>query len=477
MGLQQFAINYGLKLIKLKNAWSYKKDMISRSSVQIPGNILIDYNSNRLMGYQRYLCNAPFTSLYFGVRGEVIACCKNRKKILGYVQNRSIEDIWNGKEAEELRTAIAQNDLSQGCEDCLSGILASNHNAILAQSYDTMQTDKKLDYPKRFDFELSNTCNLACIMCNGYLSSTYRKHFENLDPLPMVYDDQFVAQLETYIPHLKKTNFYGGEPFLIDIYFKIWEKILDINPSCTIFVQTNAHILNNKIKALLERGKFHLGISLESLKKEEFEKIRLYSNHDRFIQNINYFREYSKQKNTYFSFAITPLRHTVLELPDFVSFANSYDCTLFFNIITEPHDLSIWTLEPGVIQNYIDELSKIDLPQKTATEKFNVQQYQSYLNQMKRWKEEAIAREEYIKTFENLSLEKIQELLFEKAHHYIQTANVTDTEEINSFLSSLENKINTLHQKDPVESRKKLEFYCTLPDERFIHEFVTHVHA
>ena len=109
------------------------------------------------------------------------------------------------------------------------------------------------DFPRVMEFELSNECNLECQMCNGNVSSSIRKRKDKLPPLPNPYDDAFVQQLEPYLPHLKEAKFYGGEPFLIPVYFQIWDKLAEVNPGCTIFLITNGTHWNNKIKSLVEK--------------------------------------------------------------------------------------------------------------------------------------------------------------------------------------------------------------------------------
>jgi len=56
-------------------------------------------------------------------------------------------------------------------------------------------------------------------MCHGSII----EHSQNRDKLPLsplAYDDAFVKQLKI-IPYLKEAKFYGGEPFLIPIYYDI----------------------------------------------------------------------------------------------------------------------------------------------------------------------------------------------------------------------------------------------------------------
>jgi MoaA/NifB/PqqE/SkfB family radical SAM enzyme len=74
------------------------------------------------------------------------------------------------------------------------------------------------------ELEIENTCNLECVMCIGELSSAIRKNRDKLPPIKSPYNEAFVEQLEEFIPHLKELRFNGGEPFLINSVFRIFEK-------------------------------------------------------------------------------------------------------------------------------------------------------------------------------------------------------------------------------------------------------------
>ena len=112
------------------------------------------------------------------------------------------------------------------------------------------------------NFELSNICNLECVMCNGDYSSLIRKNREKRDELAIPYDEKFLLQLEEYIPFLEEVKFYGGEPFLIELYYGIWEKIIRLNPAVRISVQTNATVLNRRVNEVLSKTNFHINVSL-----------------------------------------------------------------------------------------------------------------------------------------------------------------------------------------------------------------------
>ena len=64
-------------------------------------------------------------------------------------------------------------------------------------------------------------------MCGGKWSSAIRKNREGLPPLKNHYDKDFVKQIREFLPFLREARFIGGEPFLINLYYDIWEAITE----------------------------------------------------------------------------------------------------------------------------------------------------------------------------------------------------------------------------------------------------------
>jgi MoaA/NifB/PqqE/SkfB family radical SAM enzyme len=224
--------------------------------------------------------------MYFRPNGSVTACCFNRSYELGHYPGNTIKEIWQGARTISLSNYLQKNDFSHGCERCKVSWDSENLMGAGFSLYERHPINK--NYPTLLEFELNNTCNLECVMCFGEFSSSIRRNRDKLPALEMKYDDKFVTQLEEFIPYLKEAKFLGGEPFLIKIYYKIWEKIIEINPDCVIDIQTNATILNSGIKDLLERGRFRIGVSIDSQTKEIYEKIRVNSNYEIVKSNLEY---------------------------------------------------------------------------------------------------------------------------------------------------------------------------------------------
>lgn len=403
-----------------------------------------EYNSIRTIDDIKPICKAPFTSLFFGNYGKVISCCFNRRHILGNYPQQSIDNIWEGKNIKELRKHINNNNLSMGCNICWDYLSNKNYGAVGAKNYDTL--DINPNYPMMMEFELSNTCNFECIMCNGNFSSSIRKNREN-DKNPYInpYDKEFVKQLEKYIPHLHKTSFYGGEPFVIDIYYDIWEKIIKLNPECIIFVQTNASVLNTKIEKLMSKGNFHFNVSLDSLQKDIFQGIRIGSDYDKVIHNINYFIEYCKNKNSFIGISACVLQQNWKELPDLVKYSNNKDIPIYFNTVRFPPNTSLWNLKPDELKKISDYLSNVSFVAKNNVQLLNVEHYNNVLNQINSWHKQAINREEITLSEDSFGLMKVE--LGEKIKNYIDNnKSFPNNEKYNKYTKCVYKLIITLNK-------------------------------
>ncbi len=353
-------------------------------------DILKEYNSQRPLGPQKMLCYSPFRSIYFGHHGKVVSCCYNRTHILGEYPKQSIKEIWLGEQAEKLRDYIKHNDLSLGCSGCAQQLLAGNFDAVKAKQYDERKHNKN-GFPSVMEFELSNTCNLECEMCSGDFSSLIRAKREHLPPLESPYDDRFVEQLEEFLPYLEEVKFYGGEPFLIEIYYKIWERIMVVNPAIRISVQTNATVLNNRVKRILEATNFHLNVSFDSLQKDMYEQIRKNAEYERTLENLKWFREYCRERDTFFGVSVCAMRQNWRELPDFVNFCNDMEVPVYFHTVFYPEHSAIRTMKPSELEEIINYLSGFSFPANTAVERKNQTHYTGVLSQITDWHQTALA--------------------------------------------------------------------------------------
>jgi MoaA/NifB/PqqE/SkfB family radical SAM enzyme len=267
------------------------------------------------------------------------------------------------------------------------------------------------------EFELDNTCNLECTICAGRLSSAIRRNRDKLPPFHSVYNSDFVAQLEEFIPHLEEARFYGGEPFLIKLYYEIWDMMIKINPQIKIYIQTNGTILNERIKKMIERGKFIFNISIDAMDKQVFEKLRVNADFDSVMENLMYFYNYSLRKKTFFCITPTMMRNNWQELPELIRFCNKLNVPLFYNTLYRPKHLALYSLNEKELEKIINKLEEHDFQQKkNSIQKQNNYYYSDFVNLLRKWKSETSERDNLkekkllskeharIKLLENLSL-------------------------------------------------------------------------
>jgi sulfatase maturation enzyme AslB (radical SAM superfamily) len=240
-------------------------------------------------------------------------------------------------------------------------------------------------YPIQMEFELHNTCNLECIMCNAQNSSSIRKNRDGLPKWESSYDDDFVDQLDEFIPYLAQASFVGGEPFLIDLYYQIWEKMAAANPDINLHVTTNGTILNDKVKRVLEKGKFNFSISIESIRPQTYEKVRVNGNCNSVLKNIDYFIDYCNKGGTRLEIWVCPIRQNWKEIPEIVEYFNDRGVKVNLHTVWFPPSLALWNLPLNDLHNISTYYSSISLNTESEIEQINERQFQEIVLQVRNW--------------------------------------------------------------------------------------------
>ena len=306
-------------------------------------------------------CNAPFNNMYFTVRGNVSPCWKTTVTCDNWSQFRSIKDIWFGELFEKYRNALEKNIFLNRCKECEKNI--NDGVWPLAKSYENFPVNNQ--YPSLMELELSNQCNLECIMCNGNLSSGIRKNRDNLPPLPMIYDESFREQLHEFIPHLTELRFNGGEPFAQKIVLDICDDVAHINPGLKINMATNGTVINKRVRHIMANNNLHINISIDSLIPKRYEEIRINGKFNKLIKNTEIFAEYCTKNNRELAIMVNPMRNNWDEMHNYVNFTGKLNANLWFNTILYPKHLAIWNLPStelkeiyNTMKNQLNKLNK-----------------------------------------------------------------------------------------------------------------------
>lgn len=300
---------------------------------------------NKTRKNKKIFCKAPYSSLFFDYKGNVFACFANKHLCLGKYNTQSINVIWNGHPLQHLRKSIENRTFNQGCHLCKHKLLQHHYSQVYARRYDYLIISEHL-FPTSIEVQLSNRCNLNCIMC-----------VVTKDQASDINIAAFKNYIREIIPFLKNASFSGGEPFLINEYFEIWEEFYKLNKECIISVNTNATILNEKVINILEKLKFNICVSIDGFRKETFENIRKNADRDLVYKNLLYYKNYALKNNTSFNVKVCALKQNIYEFPEIFNYFNKQEIPITINEVVYPLNTALWNTNSQELKKIINFLN------------------------------------------------------------------------------------------------------------------------
>jgi sulfatase maturation enzyme AslB (radical SAM superfamily) len=225
----------------------------------------------------------PFTGLATREDGAVKICCRSQP--IGWIQDDSLENIWNNYQMRDARKKVLCGERPDVCKPCFDledqGVesLRQRHikNAIPESRinlYPNALDVLRDDYTMPFEFptmeiKLNNLCNLKCRMCNP-LDSTSWKDWDEVVPFykkennylvptverlvktpgqyigPFDDTDKWWESFEKLLPHFRRVEFAGGEPLMDPQHYKILDMLKPYAKNIEIKYATNGTTLGIK---------------------------------------------------------------------------------------------------------------------------------------------------------------------------------------------------------------------------------------
>lgn len=298
-------------------------------------------------------CTAAWTGLYFRPDGFVTPCCTSWH-LLGRVtgpERRSLRDIWSGERARALRSALEAADFGLGCWECGRAAAGGNRASSLAATFDRFDPTRE-QFPQLLDFALSNRCNLMCVMCNGGLSSAIR-HKEGRPALPAAYDDRFFDELQEFLPHARRTQFKGGEPFLARENWRVWELLSDLGGDHPeVAVTTNGTVWSAAVQDCVRSLDMDVNISVDAMDPDMLRSIRVGVDPIKLWRNVDRFQDAVGDRRLTLSFCL--MRQNWSELAPFLAEVDRRGATANVIWVDGPGDVNLLMMPLPELREALD---------------------------------------------------------------------------------------------------------------------------
>jgi len=221
-------------------------------------------------------CMHPFTGLATREDGAVKVCCRSAP--IGFIQDNSLDDIWNNDTMKEVRRQVLCGERPEVCKPCfdledqgveslrqrhINGVIPEARINLYPNALDALRDDYTMPFEfPTMEIKLNNLCNLKCRMCHpmdstswndwDQVESFYKKENNYLVPVidklglkrsrylcPFEDTDNWWASFEKLLPHFRRVEFAGGEPLMDPQHYKILDMLKPYGRNIELKYATN----------------------------------------------------------------------------------------------------------------------------------------------------------------------------------------------------------------------------------------------
>ena len=380
-------------------------------------------------------CKAPFKTAVIDTDGTLLPCCEFMswksdlpQGKLNAKNTKMFQDWWK-KGLDPLREKMLNGEIDPGCEYCISkeknpdiSNLRIGTNENVPDTFEEIKNEylqNKREYPKQIELRLGNYCNLKCIMCGPYASSSilaeYKMHKKQYNEYGIqsnwedpntpndwyTYDHNKKIMLDV-VSKASRIHFGGGEPFISPA---IVEVLNSISSKTYLRFNTNMTRINDRVlKALKKFDTIEIEASIDGVGPHN-EYLRHGSKWNSIVENFKKLKTCNKIRVD-ISYL---LQHTSLfTLKDVVAFANDIDIRInfgevYYGSVDDSGHLTIHSASKNDIDNFKTWFNLCTFKQKNTVQqwldsyKFNPKLHNRFKDYIKML--DSIRSTKFVKTF------------------------------------------------------------------------------
>lgn len=382
----------------------------------------------------------PFTGLATREDGAVKVCCRSHP--VGFIQDQSLEEIWNNDVMQQIRKQVLNNERPAECAPCfnledqgveslrqrhIAGVIPEARINLYPNAVSTMRKDYTMPFEiPTIEIKMNNLCNLKCRMCNPMDSTSWNdwqeveEHYKkednflvqkiidlNLKNKPFldsfVDTDNWWSSFEKLLPYFRRVEFAGGEPLMDPTHYKILDMLAPYGDQIEIKYATNLTMLGKSNRTIWGYWpKFKsvaVNVSIDGI-GDSYEYVRGNASWSELVKNIRQIQTIPNVSRIVGAVAVQV--SNVLILDKMIElFLDDLGIVFYTNMVNYPNVLSAQVL-PGPLKNIAitrllnvqDKLASFKLVEKhpmlldlTRGQITGVINYLSSNNQSDKWQE------------------------------------------------------------------------------------------
>ena len=326
----------------------------------------------------------PFTGLATREDGAVKVCCRSAP--IGFIQESSLEEIWNNDSMREVRRQVLCGERPEVCKPCfdledqgveslrqrhINGIIPEARINLYPKVLDQLNDNYTMPFEiPTMEIKLNNLCNLKCRMCHPMDSTAWNDWSEvkelynkegnflpdkiiklNLERKPFLDSfentDKWWSSFEKLLPHFRRVEFAGGEPLMDPQHYRILDMLKPYGKNIEIKYATNGTTLGiSKDRTVHDYWPYFksvaVNVSLDGI-HDVYNHIRTNSNFSEVEKNIKEIQTIPNVSRVVGAF--TAQAGNILQTAECIDyFINKMDIVFYSHRVSYPNCLSAQVL-------------------------------------------------------------------------------------------------------------------------------------
>ena len=325
----------------------------------------------------------PFTGLATREDGAIKVCCRSHP--IGFIQDSTLEEIWNNESMCRIRKQVLNNERPPECEPCfkledqgveslrqrhISGVIPEARITLYPNAISKMATDYTMPFEiPTMELKLNNLCNLKCRMCNPTDSTSWNdwkeveefyikennylvKTIQELKLIESPYLDKFTDNpawwdsLKKLLPYFQRVEFAGGEPLTDPTHYRILEMLQPYAKNIEVKYATNLTSLGKGKRNIFDYWpafkSVAVNVSIDGI-GPSYEYIRGNGCWNDVVDNIKQIQEISNVSRIVGAVAVQVSNVMILDQM-IETFLNDLGIVFYTNMVNYPSVLSIQVL-------------------------------------------------------------------------------------------------------------------------------------